>query len=179
MSHKQLLQQKIPLKFATKQLDELQFKVAKGFAYKRALALPVSPPLSPIPHQILACFECSLQLKLNNCGNQLMSHFINAQRKMRVEVAAKLHLWLPLFLSVSLSLSMQFAAPHTHAAKSFQTFFHTIRRTAQMKQHFLSRKCDLRAFECKLRASSPSPFPISLSFTLLSLSPSPCLLYLS
>lgn len=110
-----------------------------------------------------------------------MSHFINAQRKMRVEVAAKLHLWFAPspFLPLS-SFLCNLPPPHTHAAKSFQTFFYTIRRTAQMKQHFLSRKCDLRAFECKLRASSPSPFPIYLSLLLfLSLSPSPCLFYLS
>jgi len=37
--------------------------------------------------------------------------------------------------------------------KSFQTSFYTNRRAAQMKQHFLSRKCDLCAFECKRRTS--------------------------
>lgn len=81
------------------------------------------------------------------------------------------------------SLSLPFSAicrpTHTHASKSFQTFFHTIRRTAQMKQHFLSRKCDLRAFECKLRASSPSPSLFLSLLLFLSLSPSSCLFYLS
>lgn len=44
---------------------------------------------------------------------------------------------------------------HTHK-NSFQTFFYTIRRSAQMKQHFLSRKCDLCAFECKRRTATPT-----------------------